>query len=96
MSLHYILVIQCNIDDSFAMRLNHSKKFNIKQFNILKFGEVIINRSSGSYIIFTNPEMWCLQGMHIVSSSVGLPSIGTQGNCEIFFNQNSEPYAVYH
>ena len=42
MSLHYILVIRCNIDDSFAMRLNHSKKFNIKKINIFKFGEVVI------------------------------------------------------
>ena len=78
MSLHYSIVIRCNIEYSCAMTLNHSKKFNIKQFNIFKFDEVVI---------YTNAEMWYPQGIHIVSSSLGWPSIGIQGHCKYFLSK---------
>jgi hypothetical protein len=66
---------------------NELKSFNIKQFNIFKFDEVVI---------YTNPKMWYPQKIHIVLSSEGWPSIGIKGHCKYIFYQNREPYVVYH
>ena len=52
---------------------NEIESFKIKHFNIFKFDEVSI---------YTNPKMWYPQGIHIVLSSEGWPSIGIQGHCK--------------